>query len=74
MFTITANEKAKAMASECHNQQQIEDALMAMHELTKQAFIRYIRANKAFQKNEEFKFILERIAQIAETSETEVEE
>ena len=74
MFTITANEKAKAMASECHNQQQIEEALMEMHELTKQAFIRYIRANKAIQKNEEFRFILERIAQIAETSETEVEE
>lgn len=74
MFTITANEKAKVMASECHNQQQIEEALMEMHELTKQAFIRYIRANKAIQKNEEFKFILERIAQIAETSETEVEE
>lgn len=74
MFTITANEKAKAMASECHNQQQIEEALMEMHELTKQSFIRYIRANKAILKSEEIKYILERIAQIAETSETEVEE
>lgn len=74
MFTITANEKAKAMASECHNQQQIEEALMEMHELTKQSFIRYIRANKAILKSEEIKYILERIAQIAETSESEVEE
>ena len=74
MFTIPANEKAKAMASECHNQQQIEDALMKMHELTKQSFIRYIRANKAIQKNEELKWTLELIAQIAETSDTEVED
>jgi transcriptional regulator NrdR family protein len=62
------------MASECHNQQQIEEALMKMHELTNQAYIRYIRSYKAIQKNEEFKFLLERMAQIAETSETEVEE